>query len=95
MYRFHLEEALQTFLAAFWRCVWLDLHGRGVTTDDGLPYYVRKLSYRERVAAEHVILKSRANEFLASSDFDWWATICGLDPSYLREALNADDSRSR
>jgi hypothetical protein len=81
------EENLRQLLAAFWNSVRDDLHERGVTTDDGLPYSVRKLPYRKRVTIEREGLKETAEEFLDSPDFVQWAELCGLEADYLREAI--------
>lgn len=82
------EDGLRSLLAAFWNSVRDDLHERGVTTDDGLPYRVRRLPYRQRVIIERGQLRDEAARFLASADFDWWAELCDLNPAYLKKEIH-------
>ena len=84
------DASLRNLLAAFWNSVRDDLHSRGVTTDDGLPYGVRRKPYRERVTIERKSLRVKAGEFLSSPDFVWWSDLCGLDPDILKENLITD-----
>jgi len=79
-------------VAAVFKCALEDLHQKGCITDE-LPYRYRfgedhrRLSYQERAKIESDANQRWASEWLDSKDFEWWASLSGLEPTSLREAM--------
>ena len=81
-----INEPYHTFVANFWRCLLLDLTGKGVASGD-VPSRYRGQSYPERVNIERETLRQEALAFLTDPNFDGWADISGLDAQEMREKL--------
>ncbi len=73
-------------LAKFWTSLIDDLVGKGVIH---LNKSTRSVTYKERVILEREKMRIKAQEFLESTDFDYWAHITGVEPIKLREMIYA------
>ncbi len=80
------DEPLYLFVAQFWRCILLDLTGKGVTSDE-VPIQYRSQTYPKRVMIEREILRQEALEFLNTPAFDVWADVSGFNANEMREKL--------
>ncbi len=71
-------------IAAFWRCLWNDLQGRGIL-DNEIPHY--SMPYQQRAILERERIQERAEAYITSPDFEMWSDAAGIEPQTMREYL--------